>query len=128
MPEQTSLDLLKSIDATLRELLRVLTPASPVHADIDGKYGDPTIKARDPKDWTGESMVGRKFSECPAEYLDLLAERYDYFASREEDAKKAKYNRLDAARARAWAERIRGGWQPPSADPEPFQNNGGGSW
>lgn len=25
--------------------------------------------------WTGETMKGRKFSECPAEYLDLLAQR-----------------------------------------------------
>ena len=46
----------------------------------------------------------------------LLAERYDYFAGKEPDQKKANYNRLDAARARGWAARLRGGWTAPVAD------------
>jgi hypothetical protein len=82
---------------------------------LDGPHGDPIVKAKDPRDWTGEPMNGRTFSQCPAEYLDLLAERYDYFAERETDATKQRYNRLDAARARGWAARVRNGYQAPVA-------------
>ncbi len=108
---------LQSIDATLKEILslsrtRTLKPPT---VDLDGKHGDPTINAKDPKDWSGSPMKGRRFSECPPEYLELLAERFLYFASRESDAKKAGYNRLDAARATAWAARLRAGWKAPAS-------------
>lgn len=85
-------------------------------ADLNGKYGDPEVKAKSPRDWTGDDMKGRRFSECPAEYLEMVADRLDYFASQEEDPKKERYNRLDASRARGWAARIRGGWKPPQTD------------
>lgn len=88
-------------------------------ADLDGPHGDPDIKAKSPRDWTGEAMTGRKFSECPPEYLDLLAERFDYFNTREEDAKKRGYNARDAARARGWAARLRAGYVP---------HKGAGDW
>lgn len=115
--------LLKSIDASLKALvarqgaLQTASGAAGAVAsdrDLDGPYGNPEIKARDPRDWTGEPMMGKKFSECPPEYLDLLAERYDYFAEKnasgtEDEQKKARYQRLDAARARGWASRIRAG-------------------
>lgn len=106
--------LLKSIDATLRELLAlskskkradVTTVAS--DADLDGPHGNPSIKAKDPRDWTQESMLGKRLSECPATYLDLLADRFDYFASKETDEKKQRYAQLDAKRARGWAARVR---------------------
>lgn len=116
MAENEAVVLLRSIDASLKALLVALRPVRPVKVDLDGPHGNPTIKAKDPRDWTGDTMVGRRFSECPPDYLDLLADRYDYFAEREEDAKKAGYNRLDAARARGWAERIRGGHVPEPAD------------
>ena len=118
------IELLRSIDASLKALLAgAKTHPSPSadgapkiasDADLDGKFGDPEIRARDPRDWTGPTMKGRKFSECPAEYLDLLAERLDYFAEKnaagtEDEQKKARYQRLDAARARGWASRIRAG-------------------
>lgn len=89
-------------------------------SDLDSTYGDPIVKAKDPRDWAGDAMNGKHFSECPAEYLDLLADRYDYFAEREDDAKKAKYNRLDAARARGWAARIRDGYKAPVDDDPAF--------
>jgi hypothetical protein len=82
--------------------------------NIDGPHGDPVVKAKDPRDWSGDPITGRTFSACPPDYLDLLAERYDYFASKEEDATKKRYNVLDAARARGWAARLRGGWTPPA--------------
>ena len=86
--------------------------------DLDGPYGDPEVKAKSPRDWTGPSMQGKHFSECPAEYLDLVADRLLYFAAQNaadtdpEAQKKARYNRLDAGRAKGWAARIRAGYKP----------------
>lgn len=79
--------------------------------DLDGKYGNPKVRF-DPKNWDGGSCKGRLFSDCPADYLDMLANAYEYFASKNAavDEKKASYERLDAARARGWAKRIREGW------------------
>jgi hypothetical protein len=118
-PREVSIRLLQSIDASLKTLIAMQRgggqPAERV--DLDGPHGDPIVKAKDPRDWTGEPMKGRPFSQCPPEYLDMLADRFDYFASQEQDAKKARYNRLDAARARGWAERIRNG-EGPKGEPE----------
>ena len=83
-------------------------------ADIDGKYGDPDIR-KDPsmKYWTGTSYVGRKMSETSPEYLEAFAKYKEACAvmnEREADPAKAKYigyDRRDAKRARAWAERLR---------------------
>lgn len=112
-PRVETLNLLRSIDNSLKSLLALQGGIRQTErVDLDGQHGNPEIKAKDPRDWTGDSMKGRRFSECPPEYLDLLAERYDYFAQQEQDEKKAKYNRLDAARARGWAQRIRGGFVP----------------
>jgi len=116
---KTALEHLASIDAGIQQLIRVLTPVKPVRVNLDDQWGDPTIKAKDPRDWAGDTMQGKKFSECPAEYLDLLADRYDYFGEREDDPKKANYNQLDAARARGWAARIRDGYAPPAVDADP---------
>ena len=83
-------------------------------------------------------MQGRRFSECPPEYLDLVANRLDYFAGQNdgepgpEAAKKARWNRLDASRARGWAARIRAGYKPvprqtaapmEAGDPGPFASD-----
>ena len=127
-PRVETLKHLASIDATLKAILLVLSESrndAPKANDrvCDGPHGDPIIKAKDPRDWTGEPMTGRRFSECPPEYLDLLAERYDYFAGREEDEKKARYNRLDAERARGWAARIRGGYRATVPDAGGFASD-----
>lgn len=117
---RAAIDVLTSIESLLKQLVKQSGQASATVAsdsDLDGKYGDPEIKARDPRDWTGPSMQGRRFSECPAEYLDMVAERLDYFAEQAEEEGKttssgkpvAPYNRKDAARARGWAARIRSG-------------------
>lgn len=114
-PRVESLALLRSIDASLKTLIRMQAsttgPSASVasDADLDGQYGNPEVRAKDPRDWTGEPMKGRRFSECPPDYLDMIADRFDYFASKEEDPKKAGYSRKDAARARGWAKRIREG-------------------
>jgi hypothetical protein len=136
-----AIDLLRSIDASLKRLVGQQTATRPKAAasdrDLDGTHGDPVIKAKDPRDWTGPSMTGRKLSECPPDYLDLWADRMDWFASQADEKGEtasngkpvAVYKRLDAARARGWAERIRSGrhvqttpvepnvaWVPDSAD------------
>jgi len=139
-----TLAVLKSIDQSLRTLVTIAqrkaeervksaasTPPSggqkiASDSDLDGQYGDPVIKAKDPRDWSGPSMVGLHFSDCPADYLDLVAERLDYFAEKAEAEDKrtssgkpvAPFNRSDAARARGWAERIRSGKHKPAARTE----------
>lgn len=130
MSEADVLAVLRSIDASLKTLVgvsRAGRPQAPADGpaparDLDGPYGDPIVKARDPKDWTGEPQQGKRFSECPAEYLDMVADRLDYFSSQnkgetEEDQKKLRFNKLDSARARGWAARIRAGYKPPTSAP-----------
>jgi len=123
MAEPTALDYLKSIDATLKQILtlsRQRTAKKADHAvasdeDLDGKYGDPEVKF-DPRDWPGPSCKGLRMSECPADFLDMIAETFDYFAQKAEETGEeyngkpvAPYKRKDAARARGWAARIRSG-------------------
>ncbi len=138
--------LLRSIDASLKALLAARSGgASPPGSaarpasdrDLDSQYGNPIVKAKDPRDWTGETMNGRRFSECPPEYLDIVADRLDYFAEQAEIAGEvstttgkptAGYKRLDAARARGWAKRVREGWKAPAlsgftADSSPIDDD-----
>lgn len=96
-------------------------PAIASDRDLDGPHGDPEVRF-DPRDWTGASMKGRRFSECPADFLDVLADVLDSFASTETDPKKAGYKRKDAARARGWMARIREGKHP-----APPAGDGGGA-
>lgn len=125
-----ALDLLRSIDTTLKALLaltqqrtaqmRAAAP-KPVASDrdLDGRYGDPLVKFM-PRDWAGPSFVGCHMSQCPPELLDLLGETFDYFAGKAEEKDErtdkgkpvAEYKRQDAARARGWAKRMRDGKQP----------------
>lgn len=118
--------LLKSIDASLKALVRATVPPPP--ADLDGQYGDPLVTASDPRDWLGDPMKGRRFSECPEAYLELVASRLDYFADKAAEKGELTSSgkprepllRLDAARARGWAERIRkGGGNQPERAKEP---------
>lgn len=122
--------LLKSIDASLKKLVtqqRGQEIAS--DRDLDGQYGNPLVKF-EPRDWTGEPCKGRHFSECPAPFLDMLAETFDYFASQAEEKNEehngkpvAPYKRRDAARARGWAKRVREGKVPARSATDDF---GGG--
>jgi hypothetical protein len=119
-PTETTLALLRSIDASLKALLALQRVAVPKvvasDEDLDGQYGDPVVKFM-PRDWTGEDFKGRHMSELPAALLDMLAETYDYFAQKAEESGEltssnkpvAPYKRKDAARARGWAKRVRAG-------------------
>lgn len=106
---------LAALEAKVAGLIEAAQPA-----DIDGKFGDPDIR-KDPsvKYWSGESYQGKKMSQCPPDYLEAFAKYKDACAhmnEREGNPEKAKYvgyDRRDAKRARAWAERLRR--SPPKA-------------
>jgi len=127
---EESLALLRSIDASLKELVKIARgqQGKPIATDrdLDGKYGNPIVRFM-PRDWTGPSFKGRPLSECPAELLDLLAETFDYFAGQSEQNDErtdkgkpvADYKRADAARCRGWAKRIRDGRVPVGAAATP---------
>lgn len=90
--------------------------AQDLDVDIDGPRGDPEVRFM-PKRWTGPDRKGQKFSACEPEFLDLLADAYEWFAQRDDESgavdkngtPKSRWSRLDAARARAWSARLRGG-------------------
>lgn len=126
-----SIDLLFSIDKTLKSILRVLAADAggeiASDRDLDGKYGDPEVRSDRVKDWTGPSMKGRRYSECPPEFLDRLAGLLEWQGKKsdEENQRTDKgklvgdYRRADAARARGWAKRMRDGKHPmPRIDDE----------
>lgn len=100
--------------------------------DLDSQYGDETIRF-EPRDWSGVAVKGSRMSECPPEFLDMLADTYDYFARKNAESNamttggkpKAEYDRRSAARARGWAARLRSGWQAPAFT---FDANTGGGF
>jgi hypothetical protein len=127
------LTTLESIDRSLDALVGLARKAAgvtvsdggPVHAgdtELDLPDADEPIKFR-PRDWTGPDLKGQKMSQCPPEFLDLLAQAFDYFAKKNDeqgavDAKnrpKSFYDKRSAARARGWAARLRAttGKEPP---------------
>lgn len=114
--ERQIITILRSIDSAIKAAFPPAGGGVGVadDADLDGKYGNPVVKF-DPRDWRGESCKGLTMADCPAEFLDLLAGTFEYFAKKAEkngdvtNAGKpvAPYNRRDAARARGWAARNR---------------------
>jgi len=141
---ERAIKLLEEIRDGIRQVVEALergghtgAPVAPLVAsdrDLDGDYGDPVLRTP-PRDWSSANgnFAGKRYSECPPELLDLIAERHDYFADKARDTdemtKKGKpvepYQRMDAARARGWAKRQRdGGWTPPVAARKPtFKRN-----
>lgn len=106
--------------------------------EIAGDRGDPKIRMN-PKAWTGESCKAFRASQCPPDFLDIYADQLDWFANNPkegEDPKKAKWDRLDAARCRRWAVEIREGRVrqngAPAASPTPRSEGAppddGGGW
>ena len=81
--------------------------------DLDGQYGNPEVKFV-PRNWEGDDFKGKRFSECTAEFLTVLAESLQWSADNPKEGKEkfAEYNRKDAARARGWAARLRDGGAP----------------
>lgn len=122
---QETIDLLRSIDATLKVIAKAHAANAPKAVadarDLDSQYGNPKVRFI-PRDWTGPSYKDRSFSECPPDMLDMLASTLDYFAEKDEaegattskGKPSAPFKRADAARARGWAQRLRSGWKPVS--------------
>lgn len=116
-------DRLLALEATvadLRACVESLARATGLYAsdkELDGPYGDPTPKF-DPKQYRGPSCKGRPMSRCTPEFLEAYADALAYSAEHPKPGKEkyAQYDRLDAARARAWARRLRSGWKPPLRD------------
>ncbi len=92
--------------------------------ELDSAHGDREVR-KDPKRWIdggGASYVGRRFSECPSEYLEALADFKEWSASKPLPGKEqyAENDRKDAARCRGFARRNKGKAMAPVS-------NGGGS-
>lgn len=118
--------LLRSIDSSLKHLVKLLAASTKTKVtaddrDLDGQYGNPIVKFN-PRDWTGPSFKGVPMSGCDADFLEMLADTFDYFGDKAEENDEranngkpvAPYKRRDAARARGWAKRIREGRVPAS--------------
>lgn len=113
-------DDIRRIEQKLDEVLKIMKamPTTPGEykkktvddADLDGKYGNPEVRMI-PSKWAGPDYKGWKFSDCPPEFLDEMSGMLDAVSRKQaQDPAKAKYadwSAKDAARARAWAERIR---------------------
>ncbi len=119
---------LRRIEQKLDEVLKLLkaTPGVPngefkpktvTDSELDGKYGNPKVRTM-PRDWRGPDYTGWKFSDCPPDFLELHASMLDAFARKQAadpvQAKFADWSAKDAARARAWAVRLRGAQARPS--------------
>lgn len=121
---EEALEVLRSIDTTLKQMLALAqrrqsqakVGAVASDRDLDGTYGDPVLRFS-PRDWTGQDCKGARFSQCPPDLLDMVAETFEYFATQAEAKNEltdkgkpvADYKRQDAARARGWAKRLRAG-------------------
>lgn len=129
--------MLEKIGKMISELgaQRQVPPPGPTLApdsDLDGKYGDEVVKKNPPR-WTGQDFAGCNMSTTSPEYLDCVAEFYDWKADRDDEKaatwangtdeekaeapkkrKYATYGRKSAGRARGWAKRLRAGWKPKS--------------
>jgi hypothetical protein len=125
---EETLTLLRRIAVAVEKLASGGSPSGADIAsdrDLDSQYGNPELRLKKmPRDWAGPSYTGRRFSDCPPELLDLVADMFDYFAQKAEETGEthngkpvAPYKRKDAARARGWAKRIRDGKHTPAEPP-----------
>lgn len=59
---------------------------------------------KDPKYWKGDSYVGKTYSQCPAEYLDKMAESLAYKASMERQDNPPKLQTSGKNAGKPWYE------------------------
>lgn len=91
------------------------TSSSRQHSGTAPKHdpNDPVVKVQ-PKGWKGEDLRGRRFSECPPNFLGMLSHMLDAFADKSEedgDPQKllyAKWDRENAETARRWRAKLEG--------------------
>jgi len=122
-------EILKRIEDKLDTLLRMATVStakretaaatvagamSPApDSDLGGEHGDPLVKW-DPKLWKGESHVGKRYSQCSAEYLDAVVALCQWKVKRSaEKGEDTTWPIRDGSRAMGWAVRVRAGWVAP---------------
>jgi hypothetical protein len=77
----------------------------------------------DPRDYRGPRIKGKLARECPPDALDAYASALAWMSENPKagaDPKYAKWNKLDAARARTWARRLRSGWRPEAVPDSEF--------
>jgi len=94
--------------------------------DLDSQWGNPVVR-KNPKDWTGESCEGLKYSDCPPAFLEMLAGLLDWQARKSDEKNELTANgkprssflKKDAARARGWARRNGSKGQRPVGRPAP---------
>jgi len=101
----------KSSSSRKADLSRLDVPEVAEDRDLDGQWGDPLVKHDKVKGWD-VSYKGTRYSECPADFLESYAGLLDFFAGlnlEKGDEKKARFDKLDASRARGWAARQRAG-------------------
>lgn len=122
MTTDEKLDMILRIVQELKASAPPPAPRVADDADLDGEWGAPAVR-KDPKRWTGPSYVGKKYSECPSDYLLQLAGLLDWQAAKDKEKgdtdslKYAGYKERDAARARGWAARNKGKTFAPAAEP-----------
>lgn len=82
--------------------------------DLTDKYADVEVrKMPSAKYWSGEDFTGKTLSQTSADFCEAFAkykEACAHMNEREANPEKAKYigyDRRDAKRARAWAEKLR---------------------
>ena len=103
------------VDSLIAQKALAAMPTIADDASLDSKDGNPVVKITIKK-WHGPVCKGRKYSECSPEFLDVLANTLTWMAENPQAGREkySRYNMLDAARARGWAKRLRGGWKPPA--------------
>lgn len=97
--------------AALRARVAYLEEASGLFApdtSLDRPKGDPVVRFP-PRSWQGPDFSGKRYSQCSPEFLECLASFLTWAADHPKEGKEqyASSNRLDAARARSWARRLR---------------------
>lgn len=98
--------LTAKLDALSPIILKTADVAS--GSQLGGEKGDPEVPF-DPRDWRGDSYKGRRFSEAPADLLDMLGDFFEWSAKNPKPGKEqyAGSDRRKASLAYGWAYRKR---------------------
>lgn len=118
-------EILRRIEQKLDEVLKIVgslpsggaaatsgeyQQATCTDAELDDKYGNPEVRLV-PSKWTGQDYLGWKYGDCSPEFLDEMSNMLDAIGRKQSKdpakARNAKWSAKDAARARAWAARLR---------------------
>lgn len=104
--------MLREVHAALCKPRASSQPSAPPRVTV-AKHdpNDPVVKLL-PKHWKGEDLRGRRYSECPPNFLGMLAHMLDAFADKNEEdgdpqkQRYAKWDRENAETARKWRAKL----------------------